>query len=200
MRDFIEHSGLNLLGDTIAGFLGLATFIVVVFTYFAQKAMARQTVEEMKQQNRLSAKIANANYQLALHEPRLKAYEHFNNARALYIAARGETPEVVEAMRRAVKEAEFLYDSDLQIMLQMLANGLHNMQKKKSWIDHQIVMRERGTLSDDEKAELDKDLEHYEKESRDAFAAIESKELMAKFAAHLRLVQTLAADETAKVG
>lgn len=197
MKTFIEDNGLNLLGDTIAGFLGLATFVVVLITYFAQRTMAKQTIEEMKQQNSLSAKIANANYHLALHEPRLKAYKHFNDARALYLVGRGETPEVVEAMRRALKEAEFLYDSDLQFMLRRLADGLYAMQTIKGWIDHQKVMLEHGNLSEQEKVALDKDLEYYERESISAFAAIDSTELQEKFAEHLRIVHKITETETA---
>lgn len=78
MESFLEDHGLNLLGDTLAGFLGLATLLVVLFTYFAQKAQALQNLTEMKQQNAIAEATARANYALALFDKRLTVYDEFN--------------------------------------------------------------------------------------------------------------------------
>lgn len=198
MKAFLEDSGLNLLGDTIAGFLGLATFVVVLITYFAQRTLAKQTIEEMKQQNRLSADIANANYQMALFDKRRKAFEHFIDARMRYIANSGKDLGVIEALENALSEAKFVYDQEMNrylLGLSQSASTLHMMA-----VRHEARKKDFnfGALHASEQQQFEEEFEQFEKASQRMFKELFDQKIMEMFYKRLKLPEEIVVfDETA---
>lgn len=199
MKQFLEEYGLNLLGDTIAGFLGLATFIVVVITYFAQKAMAKQTIRQMEVQNRLSVDIANANYKMSLFDKRRKAYEHFIDARTSYVVGGGKDLNVIHALKNALSEAKFVYDQDMNYRLLELANqagALHMMARAQ---EVKTEKNSKGQLTAAEQEQFEKDFELFDQISQKMFKDLFDQDLMEMFYKRLKLLEEIGViNETAR--
>lgn len=192
MKTFLEEYGLNLLGDTIAGFLSLATFVVVVITYFAQRAMAKQTIAEMKDQNRLSGRIANANYQLALFDKRLKAYHHFVEAKNRLITDESKNPAIVQALENALREAEFVYDESMTKQLLGLANDATTLGLISLRIEHLHERKDKELQwSEADEDRLREAYEDYMITSQAVNKMLGDKELVDAFNKHLMLPQTV---------
>lgn len=198
MKSFLEDYGLNLLGDTIAGFLGLATFAVVVITYFAQRALAKQTIDEMKQQNRLNAEIANANYQMALFDKRRKAFEHFIDARMRYIANSGKDLGVIEALENALSEAKFVYDQDMNYYLLGLSQSASTLHMMATRHEARRKDFDFGMLSASEQEKFEEEFEQFDKASKRMFQELFDQKIMEMFYKRLKLPEEIAAfDKTA---
>lgn len=129
MKAFIEDYGLNLLGDTLAGFLGLATLLVVLFTYFAQKAQAEQNLKEIKQQNVIAKATAKANYKFSLFDKRLHVYDEFNELIMQVVVGQMEEQFHSRALR-AINAARNLFHGDGEISQWLAAVQISTQQHR----------------------------------------------------------------------
>lgn len=194
MKTFLEDHGLNLLGDTLAGLLGAATLIVVVITYFAQKGMAKQTIEQMEQQNLLSGKIANANYMLALHDKRLKTYHHFNDAKIKFLTNDSRDPEIIEAFQNAVKDAEFVYDVGMNKRLRDLAGTAATLHTIALRLERLQIQKENNQWSSQKETEQQEAFADYSDFAEKVFDMLRSDEMRKAFDKHLMLPDTIVSD------
>lgn len=195
MKDFLEHYGLNLLGDTIAGLFGAATLIVVLFTFFSQRSMARQTIVQMEQQNLLSGQIANANYQLSLFDKRVKTYNHFNDAKSKFMTDDSRTPEIIQAFGNAVREAEFVYDEDMNKRLRELADDAATLHLIATRLERLQIQKGDGEWPNQQKEEeYYESILDYSDLSEKVFSVLGSKEIREGFNKHLKLPDTIVAD------
>ncbi|POO56267.1 hypothetical protein [Agrobacterium rosae] len=199
MKAFIEDYGLNLLGDTLAGLLGLATFLVVLFTYVAQKALAKRTIEQMEQQNQLSGKIANANYMLALHDKRLKAYHHFIDARNKFLINDSRDPEIIKAFGNAVAEAEFVYDVSVNKRLRGLADDASTLHMIALRLERLQIEKDNNQWSNHKETEQQQAYADFADLSGNIFDVLRSQQMREAFDKHLMLPTTIVSelDETA---
>jgi|GEM_PF-6272881 len=159
MKEFIESYGLNLLGDTIAGFLGLATFFVVVITYFAQKTLAKQTVMEMKSQNDLNAKIANANYKVMLFDRRLELASKLNKIAFLVQSEGAMSIETRFQFVGAVEHARWIFDGELLKWLEELSVKASSALSLEMKTGRLLKAREERGWNDEQEKNYDKMIE-----------------------------------------
>lgn len=195
MKEFLEHYGLNLLGDTIAGLFGAATFVVVIITYLAQKGMAKQTIAQMEQQNLLSGKIANANYQLSLFDKRVKTYNHFNDAKSKFMTDDSRTPEIIQAFGNAVREAEFVYDEDMNKRLREIADDAAKLNVIALRLEGLQIQKDNGNWSKQKEEEYYDSIIEFSDLSEKVFSVLGSKEIRSGFDKHLKLPETIVADK-----
>lgn len=155
MKQFLEEYGLNLLGDTIAGFLGLATFIVVVITYVAQRAQAKQTIKDIRTQNDLTASIANANLKLGLYEKRLSVYTAMREINQK-VAENGTVGiDEVRDIFNAVDAAKFIYPQSVITYLEQVGSMADEILRLHFRISSRQRKMQLTTLTQQESDELD---------------------------------------------
>lgn len=113
LKTFVENNGLNLIGDALSGFMSLVTLLVVIASFAQQSAQAKQTVRDMKAQNDLSARIANANYKMSLHEKRLSVYLKMRECCLIMFQSKGVPSEIISKIFSSIEDSEFLFGSDV---------------------------------------------------------------------------------------
>ncbi|EYR79999.1 hypothetical protein [Shinella sp. DD12] len=151
LRSFLDYYGLNLLGDTLAGVFAVLAFLAIVATLILQ----RQTVADIKEQNRLSRDSAAANYKLAIHDKRLAVYLRLKEcAVALSISGSIER-ESYDKIFASAEDAKFVFGEDVTVYVTDL--------RDKAWELVRLGFRRRrldgkqndGLLSEAEAAQLE---------------------------------------------
>ncbi|MEW9615211.1 hypothetical protein AB3G45_15410 [Shinella sp. S4-D37] len=155
LRSFLDYYGLNLLGDTLAGVFAPIAFFVIVATLILQ----RQTVADIKEQNRLSRDSAAANYKLAIHDKRLAVYLRLKEcAVALSISGSIER-ESYDKIFAAAEDAKFVFGEDV--------TGYVTNLREKAWELVRFGFRRQrldarqnnGLLSEAEAAQLEETIQ-----------------------------------------
>ncbi len=200
LKQFIEQNGLNLLGDSLSGILAPVTLVVIVATLIVQQMQMDATVKEMKQQNELSGKIANANYKLALFEKRLKAYNHFMEARTRFTTDESKDPAIIQALSNALKEAEFVYDKSVRETLTRIIDGATTLGLISMRIEREHKRRDKSprqwSTTDDER--LVEDYHEFASQSNETRELLDDPKLLKAFAQHLSLPDCIVDEEELK--
>ncbi len=154
MKALIEDYGLNLLGDTVAGFLGAATLIVVIFTYLAQRTQSKQTVKDIETQNNLTAAIANANLTMGLYEKRLAVYTAMREVNQKVANNGTVLIDEVRDIFNAVDAAKFIYPQSVTSYLEEVGVKADEILRLQFKVDSRQRKMNLTTLTSSELAEL----------------------------------------------
>ncbi|MBN7809090.1 hypothetical protein JZX86_27610 [Agrobacterium rosae] len=151
----MENIGLNLIGDSLAGFMALVTLLVVAGSFAHQIEQSKQAVRDMRKQNELNASIANANLKLGLYEKRLAVYTTMREINQR-VAING-TVHVDEArdIFNAVDAAKFIYPTEVNTYLNQMGTIADEIIRLQFRIDRQQRKMNLATLTQEELAELD---------------------------------------------
>ncbi|XUY28536.1 hypothetical protein RMR21_015580 [Agrobacterium sp. rho-8.1] len=125
LKNYVERTGLNLIGDGLAGFMALVTLLVVIASFAQQTAQAKQTIKDMKAQNDLNAQIANANYKVMMFDRRVELVSKLNKIADAIVQAGSMEPETRFMFLDAVEHARWIFDGDLLDWLNDLSTKSH---------------------------------------------------------------------------
>ncbi len=114
-KKFIEAYGLNLLGDSLSGTMGLVTLLVVIASLALQMQSARETVKEMKDQNNVAKAVARANYKFALFDKRMAIFTEFGEDLLATGATGSFDRDIYHRLLKASMTAKNLFFSDSKI-------------------------------------------------------------------------------------
>lgn len=116
LKQFIENSGYNLVGDAIAGFFAPITFMVVMTTLFLQQRQMDATLKEMDNQNKISLAVAKANYKFQLFDKRLAVYDELNEISMMVATTGTLDSQAFIRLNRASHAARHIFSDDDSII------------------------------------------------------------------------------------
>lgn len=164
-----ENTGLNNLGDFLAGVFAFPAFVLLAAAVVTQRQELRESREQFKnnqevidaqlkqidKQNDLAQRAAKANYKLSIYDKRISVYVTLKNITARIIAAGTIDEETRDLIYEATESAHFVFGDDVGEYVNNLKDKSNELYVANFTFDYLERKRQKVGLNADGEIKMD---------------------------------------------